>query len=151
MNTDVTIEERLAIAALIVEYGYLLDHQQADRLHTLVTEDYLSTGPMGRMEGREALRDWGTRRLQNPSQVRHVLSNIRVQRSEGGLAATSYYVAYRDTHEDLTKPASVGEYHDRFRLEDGRWKLASREVTPVFTGSAPRPTVNEDASGKGPK
>ncbi|TWG94999.1 SnoaL-like protein [Nocardioides sp. J9] len=137
-----TPEQALAVQQLVHEYGFRNDHGQADRLHELVTEDYTSTGPMGTMNGREALRTWGRARLSNTSQVRHVLSNLRVFVEDGVLRATSYYVAYRDTGANPAVPASVGEYHDTFAVVDGELRLAAREVVPVFTNpDAPRPVI----------
>lgn len=146
--SNVTIEQVLAVQQLVAEYAFRNDHGQADRLHELVVEDYVSTGPMGEMVGREALRSWGAKRVQNPSQVRHVLSNVRVFRDEvGRLASTSYYVAFRDSGANPASPASMGEYHDTYTEVDGEFRLASRTVTPVFSdASAPRPTVAQGSS-----
>lgn len=136
-------EDVRAVHQLLAEYAYRNDHGQADKLHELVTENYVSSGPMGEMAGREALAAWGAKRVQNPSQVRHILSNIRVFREEDGtLAATSYYVAFRDSGKNPASPASVGEYHDTYALIDGELRLSSRTVYPVFTDpNAPRPNV----------
>lgn len=140
--TRVSAEQALAVQHLIHEYGFRNDHQQADRLHELVTEDYTSTGPMGSMEGRAALKAWGEARLSNTSQVRHVLSNVRVFAEAGVLKATSYYIAFRDTGANPAVPASVGEYHDTFAEVEGTLLLASREIVPVFTNpEAPRPVI----------
>jgi 3-phenylpropionate/cinnamic acid dioxygenase small subunit len=142
--SQVTPEQALAVQQLIHEYGFRNDHQQADRLHELVTDDYTSTGPMGSMEGRAALKAWGEARLSNPSQVRHVLSNVRVFAEDGVLKATSYYVAFRDTGANPAVPASMGEYHDTFAEVDGTLLLASRDIVPVFTNpDAPRPVIGE--------
>lgn len=141
--TDVTSEQVLAVQQLVAEYAFRNDHGQADRLHELVVEDYRSSGPMGDMVGREALASWGAKRVQNPSQVRHVLSNVRVFRNEAGaLASTAYYVAFRDSGSNPASPASMGEYHDTYAEVDGGLLLASRTVVPVFAdANAPRPTV----------
>lgn len=140
--TLATPEQALAVQQLVHEYGFRNDHGQADRLHELVTEDYVSTGPMGTMSGREALRSWGEARLANTSQVRHVLSNLRVFVEDGVLQATSYYVAFRDTGANPAVPASMGEYHDTFAVVDGELLLAARDVVPVFTNpDAPRPVI----------
>lgn len=137
-----TPEQALAVQQLVHEYGFRNDHGQADRLHELVTEDYVSTGPMGTMEGREALKAWGEARLSNTSQVRHVLSNLRVYLEDGVLKATSYYVAFRDTGANPAVPASIGEYHDTFAEVDGELRLAARAVVPVFSNpDAPRPVI----------
>ncbi|WP_182909262.1 nuclear transport factor 2 family protein [Microbispora sp. H13382] len=140
--TSVSTEDRLAVMALLAEHAYRNDHGLTDTLWELYGEKCRSEGPMGTMVGRDAIRQWGIRRLGNPSKVRHVLSNIRVFWSEGRLCATSYYVAFRDTHANAATPASVGEYHDTFEKVGDEWLLAERRVVPVFTNAdAPRPVV----------
>ena len=143
----ITPDEALKVQQLLAEYAFRNDHGQADKLHELVTEDYRSTGPMGEMVGREALAAWGAKRIQNPAKVRHVLANIRVFRGDDGvLAATSYYVAFRDSGSNPASPASMGEYHDTFAELDGELLLASRAVDAVFADpNAPRPNVGKDA------
>ena len=93
---SITANEHLEVVRLVLELGYRNDHS-ADTMHELVAEDYTSTGPMGGMDGRAALAAWGVKRVTNPSQVRHVLSNVRVFEDDGVLGATSYYVAFRDS------------------------------------------------------
>lgn len=144
--SDVTIEQVIAVQQAVAEHAFRNDHGQADRLHELVVEDYRSTGPMGEMVGRAALAAWGAKRVLNPSQVRHVVSNVRVFREEdGALASTSYYVAFRDSGANPASPASMGEYHDTWVEVDGRLLLARRTVVPVFAdAAAPRPSVAKD-------
>lgn len=138
---SITAHDHLEILQLIHELGYRNDHS-ADTMWELVTEDYASTGPMGSMNGRESLKAWGAKRITNPSQVRHVLTNTRVFEHDGQVRATSYYTAYRDSGENPAIAASVGEYHDTFAQVDGQWKFAAREVRPVFVNAdAPRPDL----------
>lgn len=146
-TAPVSTAEHLAVLALVAEHAWRNDHGLADRLHELVTEDYTSEGPMGTMRGREALRAWGAKRVLNPSQVRHVVSNTRVFREDGELRATSYYVVFRDTGAQPSVPASVGEWHDRFEFVNGELLLAERNIVPVFANpDAPRPVI-----GGGPR
>ncbi|WP_165966744.1 nuclear transport factor 2 family protein [Actinomadura sp. 7K507] len=142
-TAKVSTEDRLAVMALLSEHAFRNDHGQADTLWELFTENCRSEGPMGTMVGREAIRQWGVKRLSNPSKVRHVLGNVRVFWNDGRLCSTSYYVAFRDTHANAATPASVGEYHDTFDNADGEWLIAARRVVPVFTNAdAPRPAVS---------
>lgn len=148
---SVSTAERLAVLALVAEYAWRNDHGMADRLHELVTEKYTSHGPMGTMDGREALRAWGAKRVVNPSQVRHVVSNTRVFREDGELRATSYYVVFRDTGAQPSIPASMGEWHDRFEFDGDELLLAERNIVPVFANpDAPRPVVGGTATGDVP-
>lgn len=138
---SVTANDFFEVSQLIFDFGFRNDHS-ADTMHELVTDDYASTGPMGGMSGRTALAEWGAKRVTNPSQVRHVLSNVRVFEVDGVLKATSYYIAFRDSGENPALPASMGEYHDTFARVDDRLLLASRDIVPVFANpDAPRPVV----------
>jgi hypothetical protein len=138
---SVTASDYFEVCQLVFELGFRNDHR-ADTMHELVAEDYTSTGPMGGMNGRAALAAWGAKRVTNPSQVRHVVSNVRVFEADGVLSAISYYVAFRDSGANPGVPASMGEYHDTFTRVDGELRFASRKVVPVFVNAdAPRPEI----------
>ena len=133
---SIDAQTRVAIDQLIAEYHYLLDHGRADELHTLVTSDYVSHGPMGVMEGREALRAWGARRVtQDAGEVRHFVGGTSLREEDGLLRGVTYYQTFRSTLADPTHPASVGEFHQTFRREDGAWRIASRDVVTLFGGA----------------
>jgi 3-phenylpropionate/cinnamic acid dioxygenase small subunit len=64
-----------------------------------------------------------------PSRTRHIVSNVRIKErhSETELTAGCNFIVYRarlDTEEDLW----VGRRRDRLRNENGRWKIARREI-----------------------
>lgn len=140
-RASIPANDVVEVTQLIFELGFRNDHS-ADTMYELVAEDYSSTGPMGDMNGRAALAAWGAKRVTNPSQVRHVLSNVRVFEVDGVLSATTYYVAFRDSGDNPAVPASMGEYHDTFTRVDGALRFASRRVVPVFVNTeAPRPQI----------
>jgi hypothetical protein len=131
---------RTEIEQLISELLYRLDHNLADTTWQLYTEDAVTVGPLGPMEGREAIKAWGAKRAQQTGIVgRHFIGGIRLawEPAEQGaeLTGTVAYLTFRDAAEDVLKPASVGEFRERYRKVDGEWRFARREIVPIFGGS----------------
>lgn len=147
--TQVDAQTRAAVEQLIAEYHWRLDHGQADTLHELVTGDYTSQGPMGLMEGREAIKAWGARRVtQDAGEVRHFTGGTRLRWADGVLHGVTYYQTFRSTMEDPTHPASVGEFHQTFAQEDGVWLVRSRDVVTVFGGATAAAHAKKVAGGE---
>jgi ketosteroid isomerase-like protein len=68
---------------------------------------------------------------------RHVVSNTVVEMSSPDQArAISYYTVLKaaphSANSHACVPAVLGEYHDQFRLEQGRWRIAWRDTRHVF-------------------
>lgn len=132
----VDIETRIEIEQLISELLYRLDHNQADTTWELYAEDAVTEGPLGTMNGREAIRAWGAKRAQQTDVVgRHFIGGIRLAWEDGILTGTVTYLTFRDAAEDVLKPASVGEFREQYRKVDGGWCFARREIVPVFGGA----------------
>lgn len=88
-------------------------------------------------KGPKDLRKWLYE--DRPEQViRHVCSNFSAQRlSQTEVLGRTYFTAYRclgagDLPVRDTTPFMIGEWVDRFCLTDAGWRLAHREVQPVF-------------------
>ena len=131
----VDTETRVAIEQLISELLYRLDHNQADTTWELYTEDAVTLGPLGPMNGREAVKAWGAKRAQQTDIVgRHFIGGIRLAWEGDVLTGTVAYLTFRDAAADVLKPASVGEFREQYRKVDGQWRFARREIVPVFGG-----------------
>jgi SnoaL-like domain len=85
-------------------------------------------------ENRKALRDTG---FQGPgTNVWHANTTLHITVNDAQNAeAQSYWVLYGS--KDKVEVLRIGHYHDRFRKEDGRWKMAYRTVTPGRAGTVP--------------
>lgn len=131
--SEVTGEIRSEILALVAEFHWLLDHGHADKLHLLYAEDGISVGPMGVMEGRQAIKAWGERRAKiSAGIVRHFSGGTRVFFENDVLCATTYYMTFRDSQQDPLHPASVGEFREQYVNIDGKWLIQRREIVPIF-------------------
>ncbi|MDF1477691.1 nuclear transport factor 2 family protein [Leifsonia sp. H3M29-4] len=134
--TEVDVETRVAIEQLVSELLWRLDHGKADTTWELYTEDAVSTGPLGTMDGRDAIKAWGQKRAAVTDVVgRHFIGGIRLAWVDGVLTGCTAYQTFRDSSPDPLVPASVGEFREEYRLVDGRWLIARREIVPVFGGA----------------
>ena len=74
---EITMETRVAIEQLISELLWRLDHGKADTTWELYTEDAVTTGPLGTMDGRDAIKVWGERRAKITGVVgRHIIAGM---------------------------------------------------------------------------
>lgn len=141
--TNRQIRDRVAIEALGIEYFYLLDHGQAEKLADLFTEDGVQDQSDGKPKvGRQAIRDYYAARSKTQI-TRHVSTNLRLvftarDRVEGTRTFTRYA-----GEGPATPPAvpTVAEYQEVYvRGSDHRWRFALRKVTSLF-GAAPANTT----------
>lgn len=132
---EVDVATRVAIEQLVTELLWRLDHGKADTTWELYTEDAVSTGPLGNMDGREAIKAWGERRAKITGVVgRHLIGGIRLAWEGEELHGWTQYLTFRDSSENPLMPASVGEFREVYRKVDDAWKIARREIAPIFGG-----------------
>ncbi len=128
---------RDAIAALVAEHAWLIDHGQADRTAELFTEDGRLLGLGPDLVGLDAIRAWGVSRAAIRERTsRHVCTNLRlVPVSADEIHGTVILTVYRYDGPDPgdTRPFMVGDYDDIYRRgADGAWRFAQRRITPSF-------------------
>jgi 3-phenylpropionate/cinnamic acid dioxygenase small subunit len=131
---DVSLEDRLAIEALVTEYAWLLDHQRWDDVLNLFTEDAEVFIRRRDIIGHSGLKEWAAYRAQKQNRkTQHQMTLLRLQRTAPdrveGTAALVLHVAKSGggaTYVDL-----VGEYEDEYvRTPDG-WKFRRRRLVPI--------------------
>ncbi len=122
------------IRALVIEFVWRVDHNQADAVYELFTDDgELTVGPSA-MRGRGAITAWGAKRALQARQSLHLVSNIRITSSSPGRAeANSYLVVYTQDPGGPSPevPLSVGEYLDEFVKTESGWRFASRHTVTL--------------------
>ena len=144
---EVSAADRVAIEALCIEYAWRIDNGFAARIPDLFTEDATWEGPHGVTRGREELDAlWGAR-AKRPGVTRHLISNIRLARSETGvLKGWVSFTLHSATPgaDPLPKPVLVADHIDTYHQgQDGVWRFASRRVLPLFHDGqfAPQPAA----------
>jgi len=138
---------RLAIADLIAEFAYLIDHDRSDEVADLFTED----GSYGRISGersvgRDALkRVYAARSARGVRTARHLFTNVRLAFESNDLVRGTCILLLFAEDGLPPLPAEVNlvsDYEDVFRRsDDGRWRFASRTVRHVFVHPDNRPPV----------
>jgi uncharacterized protein (TIGR02246 family) len=133
---DATIEDRLAVEStirnLITRFAHLADEGDLDEYEQVFTADAEWNMPGGERRGRADIRagaeDRRTTGTTGPgSATRHVITTVSVAFDGDTPTAQSYFLFFGDT---TTAPTLriMGVYRDRFRHEDGRWRLARRDI-----------------------
>lgn len=130
---------RLAIEALIHEHAWLIDHNQADRVVDLYTDDARLLGIGADKIGRDAIAAWARERAAMTGRCsRHAQSNIRlVFAAAGQVQGTVLLTLYRvdGAGPGPSTPLLVAEYDDLYQqCPDGRWRFKQRRLTTLFSG-----------------
>ena len=131
-----------ACERLITEYCRRVDFGEAAAIADLFTEDGTWEGVELRLDGREEIRAWFTRRGELTRRVsRHLCVNVAVDVTGPDTASSlAYMVNYRHDRSDgdggLPVPGDVpkfvGELHDTFRRTDDGWRFSSRRVVLAY-------------------
>ncbi len=130
---------RTAIAGLVAEYVWLIDHGAADRVASLFTEEGRLLGLGEDIVGRAAIAAWGERRAaMRERTTRHVCTNLRLtHESPGRVRGTVLLTVYRHDGPPPrpATPFMVGDFEDIYeRGQDGSWRIAERRLVPAFSG-----------------
>ena len=139
MTEAIEPADRLAIEALIYEFGWLIDHGEAQKLPGLFTDDGRVLGVGPDKVGQQAIGDWGRERAgMRQRRSRHVQSNIRLQAISASVASgTVILTLYRHDGEGPGSPSPllIGDYQDVYeRGSDDRWRFSERSLTVHFGG-----------------
>ena len=143
----VSAADRAAIEALCIEYAWRIDNGFAARVPDLFKEDATWEGPHGVTRGRQELKALWEARAKRPGMTRHLISNIRLARSEAGVLqgwVSFTLLSAAPGTDPLPKPVLVADHIDTYAQgEDGAWRFASRRVLPLFHDGqfAPQPAV----------
>lgn len=131
------IAAECAIREVIVGYCRCVDVFDDAALVQLFTEDGEWDRP-GQMllKGRGSIGVFLKGRDRSVT-IRHVISNVLIDVQTADVArALSYWSVFKTAlgKEDASalQPFAMGEYHDQFRFEEGRWRIAHRETRFVF-------------------
>lgn len=122
------MEDLMEIHQLFVDYGMHLDAGRFEEYSNLFAVDgQIRLGPLGKAQGREAIRETMTRALDGlVGKTYHVISSPAVQLN--GDTATSEVMWTMIERGDDGQPrlAMLGRHRDELVREDGRWKISVR-------------------------
>ncbi len=122
-----------AIREVLVRYCHSIDAFADDALLALFTADgqWLRPGEAP-LKGRSQIAGF-LRARDRAVPGRHVASNIAIDMTSSQQAnVISYYTVFKAGPNGAPLATNMGEYHNVFRLEEGRWRIAQRETRRVF-------------------
>ncbi len=133
------LEDRAAIADQMFRYARATDWFEPENHRDVFAKACVFASPhSGDIHGVDAVVDWMSRVLAQFEATQHLISNIAVTfTSETDATAISYVRAWH-RFLDRSKPDMIlwGEYHDRWELIDGTWRIRERRV--LEAGIEPR-------------
>jgi ketosteroid isomerase-like protein len=135
--SELSIDDRLAIEALVNEYAWRLDHQRWHEIADLCTDDAVLLIRRREIVGKAGLAEWADYRAakEETRKTLHQMTNLRVEAVDRdhatGIAALVLHIATgggNQTYVDL-----VGDYHDEYvRTRDG-WRFSRRRLVKIGT------------------
>lgn len=128
------VAAELEIRNLVARVAQLADHGHLDEYVNLYTDDgrweYPGATRRGRADILAGARERRADKVTGPgSASRHVITTLAVRVVDDRSAtADSYWLFLRDT-ATIPVLVSMGHYHDEIRFDDGRWRIARRDIT----------------------
>jgi uncharacterized protein (TIGR02246 family) len=126
--SQLSTEDRLAIAEVLARYCHLLDQGRWDEFRTLFTDDCrLDFGQvMGVWEGAEQIRAFTEQLASIGVFMRHYTTNVVLAGDGERARAESYVLAI--TGPSGSRLQSTGRYEDELVKRDGRWLIRARRA-----------------------
>ncbi|MBS0641797.1 MAG: nuclear transport factor 2 family protein [Acetobacteraceae bacterium] len=125
------LEDRLAINDLFVRYTCALDDGDAGTVVDCFTDDATLVSPaVGEHSGKAAITAFAERFArfqQNGSQLRHVISNLRMT-IDGDTAHATCYLTVLLTRNGKSQLMAPGRYDCQLRKFGGAWRFHRRVV-----------------------
>jgi 3-phenylpropionate/cinnamic acid dioxygenase small subunit len=130
------VPDRLAITALNDGFGHFLDHGEVDAFLDLFADDVsYSNGPR-KLQGRVEMEAFFRARAAAGRISRHLYSGLRIRFTGRDTAeSTGVWLTFAGAGELPVTPAEpflVADVFDTYRREAEGWRIASREIRPVF-------------------
>jgi ketosteroid isomerase-like protein len=127
------LEDIEAIKQLKAAYCYWVDEGEIDRLMERFTDDAVwDGGPMGRFEGREAIREFLERLPEQLSFALHWVMNPEIH-VEGDAATGRWYLLEPCTAARSRRAIwGAGRYEERYVRVAGEWKFREVKLIPLF-------------------
>ena len=128
----------LACQNLLIESYRLVDEGHAGLVTELFTADgRFSIAGAADAAGKEALtRMFAAREADQARRTKHCLTNLSfAERSASEAVGRATLLLFVLNDADPTTPKALAEVEDRYRLEDGTWRIAARTTTLMAGGT----------------
>lgn len=125
------LEDRIAIEDLFIRYTCALDEGDVETVVACFTDDATLVSPaVGEHTGKAAITAFAHRFAafrRNGSQLRHVISNMRIA-VDGDTAHASCYLTVFLTRNGQSRLLAPGRYDCTLRKAGGMWRFQRRVV-----------------------
>jgi hypothetical protein len=134
MSAPLPVEDQLAIRDVIARYAWALDTGDVEGFVACFCSDGVLVWDAfeapERWQGTDALRHFASffRDLPTSAGRQHHVTNVVIEPCEGGARAKSYAAVVVRQGDGPHLLHVMGYYEDRFRREDGQWRLAERVI-----------------------
>ena len=132
------IAARLACEDLMIQSYRLVDDGRASGATELFTQDgrFAITNSVD-IKGKESLsRFFSSREDDTERKTRHFLTNLAFSSSSAGEASIrATLILFVLSGSDPTTPNALADVEDTYRMEHGRWRIATRTTTLVAGGA----------------
>jgi hypothetical protein len=147
-DDDPRLADRAAITEQMYRYARATDWLETEWHRDVFAADCVFASPhSGDMHGVDSVVEWMNRALVQFEATQHLISNISITFTGDSTADAVSYVRAWHRYPDHDRPDMVlwGEYHDRWTLIEGEWRIAERRV--LEAGIEPR----RDGGAKNPR
>lgn len=133
------LEDRAAITEQMYTYARATDWLETQNHRLVFADDCVFASPhSGDKHGVDAVVAWMDEVLPQFEATQHLIGNISITFTGDRSADAVSYVRAWHRYLDRSKPDMIlwGEYHDRWELIDGTWRIRERRV--LEAGFEPR-------------
>ena len=126
------LEQRRLIGEVLMSYSFHVDRNDPDSLveEVFSPDGVFELGSRHAVAGRENLRLMFAKTLAAFTRTSHHLSNVRIVfGGDNEAQSTAYVYAWHLSSEDGRRMEVWGRYHDRLKLSEEGWRIASRRLT----------------------
>lgn len=121
-------DARNRIRDTLAEYCQTIDDGRFDEFAECFTKDAVVAVMGQHIEGRDAIRAWMAQAMPAEKRGRHVNVNIRIEVLDAERATAASDFLFVANGKGEWKVTQVGRYVDDLLHDDGRWRLARREI-----------------------
>jgi uncharacterized protein (TIGR02246 family) len=134
-----TSDDRWEISDLLSRYCIAADSRNLALLDEVFTEDVACIFQSGSRTGRDAVREFMGSILKHLTTTQHNVTTSVVAATADGAEGTTHLIVQhvRTGAEGGETYAMGGTYYDKFRREDGAWRIYRRELIGSWTTGNP--------------